>query len=98
MTEMPGVRVRAAAAVLVAVVWAAPMALAAAPKEAPLPGQQGAGRVNAPSRTPASPTTDAESEFAGLVLAVLAGGVVLIVLPSQIAKGVARRRAEQERG
>src|SRR4051812_28446028 len=97
MTGMPGVRVRAAAAVIVAVAWAAPMAQAAAPKEAPA-GQQGAGRVNAPARTPASPTTDAESEFAGVVLAVLAGIVVLIVLPSQLAKGVARRRAEQRRG
>jgi uncharacterized membrane protein len=97
MTAMPGVRVRAAAAVFVAVAWAAPVAQAAAPKEAPT-GQQGAGRVNAPSRTPASPTTDAESEFAGLVLAVLAGVVVLIVLPSQVAKSVARRRAEQKRG
>jgi hypothetical protein len=85
-------RRRAAAAAFVAALLLAPLASG----ESPPSRQPGAQHLNVQTR-PSPLGDDGENDYASLLLFALAAGVVFIVIPTQIAKGVTRRRAATNR-
>jgi hypothetical protein len=90
--------IRLFAAVLAVATLASGTAVAATPPATkpgpsrPAGAAQPGVQQNEPPRTVAPVPFGGESDLAGIILAGLVAVVVLIVIPSQLAKGVARRR------
>lgn len=85
-------RTRAAAAAFVVALVLVPLAGAASSPTR----QPGTTHLNVQSR-PGGPVDDGENDYAPLLLLGLSAVVVFFVIPTQIAKGVARRRVDASR-